>query len=281
MAEEKNKAVEQEAQAAPAQSTPDQVKENQAEDSLGSDSGPKKRWYRGRFSNSRRFRGAKEKVDRMRQYEPVEAFKLLKELPGAKFDETVEIVVRLGINPKKTDQLVRGAVSLPHGIGKVVRVIAFAEGDKAEEAKKAGAIEVGSADLAKKIEGGWLDFDVAIASPDMMRHVGRLGRVLGPQGKMPSPKAGTVTPNVAQAVAEFAAGKVEFRTDKGANVHAPLGKRSFSPEQLADNAQAFVSHLRTLKPSQARGAFVTKVTVSSTMGPGIRLNVSAEGSSHA
>lgn len=251
------------------------------EQTLGSgDGGPKKRWYRGRYSNSRRFKATKEKVDRMRQYEPLDAFRLLKELANAKFDETVEICVRLGINPKKTDQLVRGAVSLPHGIGKTVRVIAFAEGEKADEARAAGAIEVGAADLAAKIEGGWLDFDVAIASPDMMKHVGRLGRVLGPQGKMPSPKAGTVTPNVAQAVQEFAAGKVEFRTDSGANVHAPLGKRSFSAEQLADNAKAFVDHIRTLKPSQAKGTFVTKVTVSSTMGPGIRLSV-AEGSSHA
>jgi large subunit ribosomal protein L1 len=278
MAEEQNKSEELEQQDAAVEAA---AKDSAAEDTLGSgDGGPKKRWYRGRFADSRRFKAAKEKVDRSKYYEPVEAFELLKELAGAKFDETVEICVRLGINPKKTDQLVRGAVSLPHGIGKTVRVIAFAEGEKAEEAKKAGAIEVGSADLAKKIEGGWLDFDVAIASPDMMKHVGRLGRVLGPQGKMPSPKAGTVTPNVAQAVQEFAAGKVEFRTDSGANVHAPLGKRSFSAQNLADNAKAFVDHIRTLKPAQAKGAFVTKVTVSSTMGPGIRLDV-AEGASHA
>ncbi|MCB9883135.1 MAG: 50S ribosomal protein L1, partial [Planctomycetes bacterium] len=197
----------------------------------------------------------------------------------AKFNEAVECVVRLGIDPKKTDQLVRGAVSLPHGIGKEVRVVVFAEGDRAEEAKAAGADAVGSGDLAQRIEGGWLDFDVAIASPDMMKHVGRLGRVLGPQGKMPSPKAGTVTMDVATAVKEFKAGKVEFRTDSGANVHAAIGRRNFTAQQLAENAAAFVSHIRSLKPPQARGIFVQKVVVSSTMGPGIRLALGEEATS--
>ncbi|HMQ22317.1 MAG TPA: 50S ribosomal protein L1, partial [Planctomycetota bacterium] len=152
----------------------------------------------------------------------------------------------------------------------------FAEGDKAEDAKAAGADAVGSADLAQRIEGGWLDFDVAIASPDMMKHVGRLGRVLGPQGKMPSPKAGTVTVDIVTAVKEFKAGKVEFRTDSGANVHAAIGRRNFTAQQLAENAAAFVSHIRTLKPAQARGIFVQKVVVSSTMGPGIRLQLAEE-----
>ncbi len=242
--------------------------------------GAKKKWRRPHYSNSKRLRKSKELIDRMKAYGLSEGLELLLSLPSAKFDETVELAVRLGIDPRKTDQLVRGAFSLPHGIGKEMRVIAFAEGEKAEQAKAAGAFEVGSADLAKKIEGGWLDFDVAIASPDMMKYVGRLGRVLGPQGKMPSPKAGTVTPDVAKAVAEFKAGKVEFRTDSGANVHIPIGKRSFSVEKLADNAKAFVGHLRSLKPAQAKGQFVVKAAISSTMSPGIRIAVS-EGDSHA
>ncbi len=268
-------------QAADATATPSGEAQAETKQSADAEKKSTKRYYRGRYSNSRRFEKAKSAVDRNKSYDANEAFELMKGLPGTKFDETVEVCIRLGIDPKKTDQLVRGAVSLPHGIGKSVRVICFAEGDKADAAKAAGAIEVGSADLAKKIEGGWSDFDVAIASPDMMKHVGRLGRVLGPQGKMPSPKAGTVTPDVATAVAEFAAGKVEFRTDAGANVHAPIGKRSFSAEQLTDNVRAFVSHVRALKPSQAKGAFVAKVTVASTMGPGIRLEVASEGGSHA
>ncbi|MAE75351.1 MAG: 50S ribosomal protein L1 [Planctomycetes bacterium] len=242
--------------------------------------GKGKRWHKGRYRDSRRHQKAGELVDQAKHYDIAEAFELLKSLPAAKFDETVECAVRLGIDPKKTDQLVRGAISLPHGIGKEMRVICFAEGDKAKEAEEAGAAEVGSADLAKKVADGWLDFDVAIASPDMMKHVGKLGRVLGPQGKMPSPKAGTVTPDVATAVREFKAGKVEFRTDAGANVHAPIGKRSFSVEQLADNATAFVEHLRGLRPAQAKGAFVTKVVVAATMSPGIRISV-IDGGAHA
>ncbi len=248
-----------------------------ADDSLGNEKkGDGKRWYRGRYAESKRYRKALAAVDRSKDYPTVEAFELLLSLPKAKFNEAVECVVRLGIDPKKTDQLVRGAVSLPHGIGKEVRVVVFAEGDKAEDAKAAGADAVGSADLAQRIEGGWLDFDVAIASPDMMKHVGRLGRVLGPQGKMPSPKAGTVTVDIVTAVKEFKAGKVEFRTDSGANVHAAIGRRNFTAQQLAENAAAFVSHIRTLKPAQARGIFVQKVVVSSTMGPGIRLQLAEE-----
>ena len=232
-----------------------------------------KRWYKGRYRDSKRHTKASGLVDRAKDYPVKEAFELLKSLPATKFDETVEIAVRLGIDPKKTDQLVRGAVSLPHGIGKEVSVIVFAEGDKAKEAEAAGADTVGSDDLAKRIQDGWLDFDVVIASPDMMKHVGKLGRVLGPQGKMPSPKAGTVTMDVGTAVKEFKAGKVEFRTDSGANVHAPIGRKSFSVDQLADNTKAFVEHLRGLRPSQAKGAFVTKVVVSATMSPGIRLEL--------
>ena len=217
---------------------------------------------------SKRFREAQARVDSQRTYEPSEAFDLLKSLPGPKFDETVEIVVRLGIDPRKSDQMVRGAVSLPKGLGKSVKVIVFAEGDKAEAAKAAGADEVGSAELAEKISGGWMDFDVVIASPDMMKHVGKLGKVLGPQGKMPSPKSGTVTPDVATAVTDFKAGKVEFRTDAGGNIHAPLGKRSFATEDLLENMTAFMNHLIGMRPAAVKGAFVRRISVSTTMGPG-------------
>lgn len=218
--------------------------------------------------HSKRYREAAARIDRTLQYSPNEAFDMLKSLPAPKFDETVEIAVRLGIDPRKTDQLVRGAVSLPKGLGKTVKVVVFAEGDKAEAAKAAGADEVGSDDLAAKIQGGWMDFDVVIASPDMMKHVGKLGKVLGPQGKMPSPKSGTVTPNVADAVTEFKAGKVEFRTDAGGNVHAPLGKRSFPTEDLVANLTAFLNHLTGMRPSAVKGTFVRRISVSTTMSPG-------------
>ena len=218
--------------------------------------------------HSKRYREASARVDRATNYEPNQAFELLKGLPAPKFDETVEVVVRLGIDPRTTDQLVRGAVSLPKGLGRTVKVVVFAEGDKAEAAREAGADEVGSADLAAKIEGGWMDFDIVIASPDMMKYVGKLGKVLGPQGKMPSPKSGTVTPNVANAVTEFKAGKVEFRTDAGGNVHAPLGKRSFDVDDLVENFSAFMNHLVGMRPSAVKGTFVRKVSVSTTMGPG-------------
>jgi len=224
---------------------------------------------------SKRYRSASERVDRNKVYEPAEALSLLKELPGPKFDETVEVAVKLGIDPKKSDQLVRGAVSLPKGLGKTVTVIVFAEGDKAEAAKAAGADEVGSADLAERISGGWMDFDVVIASPDMMKHVGKLGKVLGPQGKMPSPKSGTVTPDVAGAVTEFKAGKVEFRTDSGGNVHAPVGKRSFPVEDLEANLHAFLDHVSGMRPPAVKGQFLRKVSVSTSMGPGAWINYGA------
>mgnify|MGYP002640573005 CR=1 FL=1 len=217
---------------------------------------------------SKRFNAANEQVDRAKIYGLAEGLELIKSLPAAKFDETVDIVVRLGIDPRKSDQLVRGAVSLPKGLGKSVKVIVFAEGDKADAAREAGADEVGSADLAEKIAGGWLDFDVCIASPDMMRHVGKLGKVLGPQGKMPSPKSGTVTPNVAAAVTEFKAGKVEFRTDAGGNVHAGLGKRSFPTEDLEANLRAFLDHLNGMRPPVVKGEFLRKISISTSMGPG-------------
>ena len=222
---------------------------------------------------SRRFSKAQSMVDREKLYPVAEAVGVLKSFPGVKFEESVEIAVRLGIDPKKTDQLVRGSVSLPKGTGKSVRIAVFAEGDKAEEAKAAGADVVGGADLAEKIQGGFLDFDMTIAAPDMMKHVGKLGRVLGPAGKMPSPKAGTVTPNIGDAVREFKAGKIEFRTDAGANVHAAVGQRSFPEGDLVANINAFVDHIRGMKPAQAKGAFIRKVYVSTSMGPGVQVAV--------
>ncbi len=223
---------------------------------------------------SRRHVKAREGVDRSKRYAPPEGFSLLKSLPRVKFEESVEVAVRLGIDPKKTDQLVRGSVSLPKGTGKTMRIAVFAEGDKASEAEEAGADLVGGKDLADKIAGGFTDFDMTIAAPDMMKYVGKLGRILGPQGKMPSPKAGTVTPEVGKAVREFKAGKIEFRTDSGANVHAAIGKRSFATDDLVENLTAFVDHLKSLKPPQAKGSFIRKVSVSTTMGPGIALEVS-------
>ncbi|MFN0206440.1 MAG: 50S ribosomal protein L1 [Planctomycetota bacterium] len=224
---------------------------------------------------SKRFRKAAEKVDRTKVYPVRDGVNLLKSIPPVKFDETVDVAIHLGIDPKKSDQLVRGAVSLPKGLGKSVKVAVFAEGARAEEAKAVGADFVGSEDLAKKINDGWTDFDVVIASPDMMKHVGKLGKVLGPQGKMPSPKSGTVTPDVAQAVREFKAGKVEFRTDAGGTVHAPVGKRSFQPEDLESNINSFVDHIRHMRPPSAKGIFIRKIVISSTMGPGIALEFHA------
>ena len=222
--------------------------------------------------HSKRYLQASAKVDKNKVYQPGEALKLIKSLPHAKFDESVEIAIKLGVDPKKTDQLVRGAVSLPKGLGKSIKVVVFAEGEKAKAAKEAGADEVGSAELADKILGGWTDFDIVITSPDMMKHVGKLGKVLGPQGKMPSPKSGTVTPDVAAAVKEFKAGKVEFRTDAGGNVHALLGKRSFAVEDLQANLQAFLDHLSNLRSPAVKGEFFRKISISTTMGPGVQIH---------
>ncbi len=204
-----------------------------------------------------------------------EAVELILNFEGAKFDETVELAVKLGIDPKNSQQIVRGAVSLPHGVGRTVRVIAFAEGDAATAAKEGGAIEVGGEDLAKKIVDGWLEFDVAIAHPGMMRHVGKLGRILGPHGKMPSPKSGTVTDNVADAVREFVAGKVEFRNDDGGTVHVRVGKKSFKKEQLVGNVEAFLDHLRGIKPPSAKGVYIQKANLAATMSPGVPLVISS------
>jgi large subunit ribosomal protein L1 len=219
--------------------------------------------------HSKRYLAASARVERGRLYEPLEALALLKGLPAAKFDETVELAVNLGIDPRKSDQLVRGAVSLPKGLGKKVRVIVFAEGEKAEAARAAGADEVGSAELADRVAGGWTDFDICVASPDMMKHVGKLGKVLGPQGKMPSPKSGTVTPDVGKAVQEFKAGKVEFRTDATGIVHAVVGKMSFDAGKLAENIQAFINHVLNMKPASVKGHYVKSITVSATMSPGV------------
>jgi large subunit ribosomal protein L1 len=206
--------------------------------------------------------------------QPVElaqAVEILKGFGGTKFDETIEIHMCLGVDPKQADQIVRGSIVLPHGIGKSQRVVVFAKDAAAEAAKAAGADEVGQEDLAKKITGGWLDFDVCIASPDMMGVVGPLGRVLGPRSLMPSPRAGTVTPDVAKAVEEYKAGKVEFRNDTGGNVHAVLGVLSFSADQIQENVQAFLDYIEALRPSSTKGTYVKNISLTSTMGPGIPL----------
>jgi large subunit ribosomal protein L1 len=220
--------------------------------------------------HGKKFRGAEGKVEK-RPHSVAEAVKLAKENAFAKFDETVEIAMRLGVDPKHADQMVRGTVVLPHGLGKAVRVAVFASGDKMKEAEDAGAETVGGEDLAKKIEGGWLDFDAVVATPDMMRVVGRLGRVLGPRGLMPNPKTGTVTTDVTKAVQELKAGKVEFRVDKTGIIHAPLGKVSFGADQLKENAEALIHAVLRAKPAAAKGKYVKSATISSTMGPGIRL----------
>lgn len=226
---------------------------------------------------SRRYKAAVAKVEHDKEYPVEEGLKLLKEVTGGtKFDQTINVVVHLGIDPRHADQLVRGSLSLPKGIGKTKKVIAFCDGPEADAAKAAGAIEVGVDELVKKISEGWLDFDVAIAHPRAMGKVGRLGRALGPSGKMPSPKNGTVTPDVGQAVKDFAAGKIEFRNDKGGNVHAVVGKASFSQDDIKENLQAFVNHLRKVKPSSAKGTYIKKVCVSGTMSPAVRLQVASQ-----
>lgn len=211
-------------------------------------------------------------VDRDKRYALDEACALVKEVSFAKFDETVDLAVRLGVNPRHADQMVRGAVLLPHGTGKANRVLVFAKGDKAKEAEGAGADFVGSDDLVAKINDGWLEFDTVIATPDMMGQVGRLGRVLGPRGLMPNPKVGTVTFEVSKAVSEAKAGKVEFRVEKAGIVHAPVGKCSFDAEALHANAATVVDALQRLKPASAKGTYMRSITLSSTMGPGIRID---------
>ncbi len=203
-----------------------------------------------------------------------QAIPILKQMKHAKFDESINIVIHLGIDAKQADQMVRGAVSLPKGIGKTNRVIAFVQGANIDAARAAGAIEAGADELITRINGGWLDFDVAIATPDMMPKIARLGKVLGPQGKMPSPKAGTVTTDITTAVKEYAAGKIEFRNDAGGNIHAVIGKTSFAETDLSANAHAFVETLRKMKPTTAKGVYIKKITLHSSMSPGIPIDLS-------
>jgi large subunit ribosomal protein L1 len=215
---------------------------------------------------------AAKKVDRSKRYTLDEATSLVKDAGYAKFDETVDLAVRLGVNPKHADQMVRGALVLPHGVGKTVRVLVFARGEKVAEAEGAGADFVGGEDLIAKVTGGWLDFDTVIATPDMMGQVGKLGRVLGPRGLMPNPKVGTVTFDVNKAVKEAKAGKVEFRVEKAGIVHAGVGKKSFEPSKLQDNIRALMAALVKAKPNTAKGQYLRTITLSSTMGPGIRID---------
>jgi large subunit ribosomal protein L1 len=212
------------------------------------------------------------KVDRGKRYSLDEACSLVKAAGFAKFDETVDLAVRLGVNPKHADQMVRGALVLPHGVGKSVRVLVFARGEKVAEAEQAGADFVGGEDLVAKVTGGWLDFDTVVATPDMMGQVGKLGRVLGPRGLMPNPKVGTVTFDVKKAVTEAKAGKVEFRVEKAGIVHVPVGKKSFDPTKLQDNVKALMAALVKAKPSTAKGLYLRSITLSSTMGPGIKID---------
>lgn len=221
----------------------------------------------------KRYVQAREKVDPTKRCSIPEAVTLLKSLPKAKFDETVEVSLRLGIDPKQADQIVRGSVSLPNGTGKDVKVIAFCVGANAEAAKAAGAVEAGGEELVERIQKGWTDFDVAVASPDMMRHVGKLGRILGPQGKMPSPKSGTVAEDVAAAVREFRAGRIEYRSDASGNLHVRVGKVAFEDHALQENLDAFINHIQTGRPASVKGTFIQAAHVSSTMGPSIRLAV--------
>jgi large subunit ribosomal protein L1 len=221
---------------------------------------------------SKRYKKESEQVTKelLSLADAVEKVKLFK---SVKFDQSIECVMHLGIDPKQADQMVRGSISLPHGIGKQKKVIAFCEDADIEAAKNAGAIEAGCDDLVKKVTDGWLDFDVAIASPKVMGKVGKLGRLLGPQGKMPSPKNGTVTGDVITAVTEFAAGKVEFRNDAGGNVHTVVGKQSFETEKLIGNIEAFVSHIKKMKPAAAKGTYIKKVSISATMSPGVAVSI--------
>ncbi|MDI6716014.1 MAG: 50S ribosomal protein L1 [Actinomycetota bacterium] len=224
------------------------------------------------MKRGKKYREALEKIDREKIYSPLEAIKLLKEIANSRFDETVEVHVRLGVDPRKADQQVRGTVSLPYGTGKTVRVAVFAQGEKAREAEAAGADIVGAADLAEKVEKGWFDFDVAIATPDMMSIVGKLGKLLGPRGLMPNPKAGTVTFDVGKTVKDVKAGKIEYRVDKFGIVHSIIGKISFPIEKLLANYQALIEELIRAKPAAAKGKYLKSISISTTMSPGIKVD---------
>ena len=222
--------------------------------------------------HGKRFLAAQKEVTQP-LYTVDEAVKLLKKMPQPKFDQTVEVHLKLGIDPKQSDQNVRGAISLPAGLGRSRKVIAFCPPEQVEDAKKAGAVDAGSEDLIAKVSGGWMDFDVAVAHPTMMQKVAKLGRLLGPQGKMPTPKAGTVGPEVGKLVAEFSAGKLEYRNDAGGNVHAIVGKMSFPEKSLVDNTMALVEHIRRIKPASAKGQYFQKVVMSATMMPGLLIDM--------
>ncbi len=221
---------------------------------------------------AKKYEEARKQIEREKKYEPEEALGKVRELSKCTFDETVEVAFRLGVNPKHADQQVRGSVVLPHGTGKTVRVVVFAKGEKITEAEEAGADHVGSDELVARVQEGWLDFDVAVATPDMMSSVGKLGKVLGPRGMMPNPKSGTVTFDIAKAINDIKAGKVEYRTDKAGNVHVPIGKVSFSQDQLSQNFNAVLDVMVKARPSAAKGQYLRSITVSSTMGPGVRIN---------
>jgi len=221
---------------------------------------------------AKKFIEAQKKVEADKEYPLKEALTLVKGAAYAKFDETVELVARLGVDPKKSDQMVRGTVVMPHGMGKPVRVLVFAKGEKEREAREAGADYVGAEDMVEKIQQGWLDFDKAVATPDMMGLVGKLGKILGPRGLMPNPKLGTVTFDLARAVKEIKAGKADYKVDKAGNIHMPIGKVSFSPEALSDNAMAAIESLIKAKPATSKGKYLKKLCVSSTMGPGVKVD---------
>ena len=221
----------------------------------------------------KKYQDAAKLVEHDKQYDPQEAIELVQKTSTTKFDATVEVAVKLGVDPKYPDQQVRGAVVLPHGTGKTQTVLVFAKGDKAKEAETAGADFVGAEDLVEKIQGGWFDFDVAVATPDMMGVVGRIGKLLGPKGLMPNPKVGTVTLDVARAIGEIKAGKIEYRTDKAGNIHAPLGKVSFDSNKIEENFSTLVETLIKVKPSGAKGQYIRKITLSTTMGPGVMVNI--------
>jgi large subunit ribosomal protein L1 len=223
--------------------------------------------------SGKKYRDALAKVDRTQRYLLEDSLRLAKETAHAKFDETVEMSVRLGVDPRQADQNIRGTVTLPHGMGKTVRVLAFAKGEKEKEAQEAGADFVGGDDLVKKISEGWLDFDKAVATPDMMAAVGRIGKILGPRGLMPNPKTGTVSMDIGRAVKEIKAGKLEYRVDKAGIVHVPVGKASFGSEQLIDNAKAVLMSVLRAKPASAKGNYIKGVTVTTTMGPGIKIDL--------
>jgi large subunit ribosomal protein L1 len=234
------------------------------------------------MQRSKNYRAASESIDEDEAYSPLAAIKLAKSGSKTKFDQTVDVAMRLGVDPRKANQMVRGTVNLPHGTGKTARVLVFANAEKAEAAREAGADFVGGDDMVEKVSGGWLDFDAAVATPDMMGKVGRLGKVLGPRGLMPNPKTGTVTMDVAKAVSDIKGGKIEFRVDRHANLHFIIGKASFSEAQLAENYAAALDEVLRLKPSSSKGRYIKKITLSTTMGPGIQVdpnrtrNVSAD-----